>query len=156
MTNIEEENVTSSVPTTLAPTINTTTSNLREECDDAFQWTSATIAQSISLFFFAGVAEIVGGWMIWMTMRGDDEGKRPWWFALSGGIILVIYGFIPTFQPTSNFGRLYAAYGGAFIVMSFLFGWSLDGNKPDIGDIVGSIICLVGAAMIYFWPRSDE
>jgi hypothetical protein len=30
-----------------------------------FQWTTATIIQSIVLFFLAGVAEIVGGWMIW-------------------------------------------------------------------------------------------
>jgi small multidrug resistance family-3 protein len=72
-----------------------------------------------------------------------------------GGAVLVLYGVIPTFQPTSNFGRVYAASGGAFIVMSFLFGWVLDGNRPDIGDFVGGIVCLVGAALIYFWPRTE-
>jgi drug/metabolite transporter superfamily protein YnfA len=89
-----------------------------------------------------------------MTIRGNDkQGKRPWWFAVLGGCTLVLYGFIPCFQPTSNFGRLYAAYGGAFIVMSFLFGWALDGNIPDIGDVVGGVISISGAAVIYFWPR---
>ena len=108
------------------------------------------------LFFLAGVAEIVGGWMVWMTIRGNStrKGKQPWWFAVLGSIILILYGFIPTLQPTSNFGRIYAAYGGAFIVMSFLFGWVADGNKPDTGDIIGGVIALVGAAVIYFWPRN--
>ncbi|KAL3917173.1 MAG: hypothetical protein SGILL_004839 [Bacillariaceae sp.] len=119
------------------------------------EWTAATIAQSIALFLLAGIAEILGGWMVWMTIRGNDKGTKPWWFAFIGCIILVFYGFIPTFQPTSNFGRLYAAYGGAFVVMSFLFGWALDGAKPDIGDVVGGTIALVGAALIYFWPRSE-
>ena len=148
MTSTAEDEI---VTTTLSPTVGD------DEADESmFRWTPATIAQSIALFFLAGVAEIIGGWMIWMTMRGNDKGKRPWWFAVIGGSILVIYGFIPTFQPTTNFGRLYAAYGGAFIVMSFLFGWVLDGNQPDIGDAVGGIICLVGAALIYFWPRSEK
>ncbi|KAG7359004.1 BCR YnfA/UPF0060 family protein [Nitzschia inconspicua] len=123
---------------------------------DEFQWTPRSIALSIFLFFLAGVSEIFGGWMIWVTIRGTGktDNRKPWWFAVSGGAILVLYGFIPTFQPTSNFGRLYAAYGGAFILMSFLFGWALDGNRPDLGDVVGGIICLAGAAVIYFWPRS--
>ena len=32
---------------------------------ESFEWTVATIAQSIALFFLAGLAEIVGGWMVW-------------------------------------------------------------------------------------------
>jgi len=32
---------------------------------ESFQWTYATIAQSIALFLLAGVAEILGGWMVW-------------------------------------------------------------------------------------------
>jgi drug/metabolite transporter superfamily protein YnfA len=123
--------------------------------DGNFQWTTATIIQSVALFFLAGAAEIVGGWMVWMAVRGNDKkGKQKWWFALLGSAILVLYGFVPTFQPTSNFGRIYAAYGGAFIVLSFLFGWAADGNKPDTGDVVGGTIALVGAGVIYFWPRN--
>jgi hypothetical protein len=40
-------------------TTTTTTSS------DDFNWTASKIVQSIVLFVFAGVTEIVGGWMIW-------------------------------------------------------------------------------------------
>jgi len=42
----------------------------------------------------------------------------------------MIYGIIPTFQP-AGFGRVYAAYGGIFIVLSILRGWQIDRIAPD-------------------------
>ena len=36
-------------------------------------------------------------------------------------------------QPVSEFGRLYAVYGGVFIILSYLWGWGLDGDRPDKG-----------------------
>lgn len=121
--------------------------------EESFQWTPATIVQAIAVFCLAGLAEIVGGWMVWSAIRGNAEGKKPWWFALIGSLILVIYGFVPTLQPSDSFGRVYAVYGGFFIVLSFLFGWWLDGDKPDIGDVVGGAIALAGVLVILFWPR---
>jgi small multidrug resistance family-3 protein len=135
---------------------------------DEFQWTASTIIFSIVLFLLAGVAEIIGGWMVWMAVRGNNNNsntnnpqvntessnKKPWWFAILGSVILVAYGFIPTLQPADSFGRIYAVYGGFFIVLSFLFGWWLDGDKPDRGDIIGGLISLVGVCLILFWPRS--
>lgn len=75
-----------------------------------------------SLFFFllAGLAEIGGGYLVWLSVR---EGK-PLWYGLLGGVVLIAYGIIPTFQPETNFGRIYAAYGGIFIVLSLLWGAS--------------------------------
>lgn len=126
--------------------------------DEAFSWTLLTVVQALALFIVAGVAEVLGGWFIWMTIRGNNSSatgsnKKPWWFALLGSLILVAYGFIPCLQPTDSFGRIYAAYGGFFIVLSFLFGWVLDGDRPDIGDVVGGSIALVGVSLIMFWPR---
>jgi small multidrug resistance family-3 protein len=122
------------------------------ESTAAFTWTAVTVIQSLFLFAAAGVAEIVGGWFVWMALHGNFSGKRPWWFALLGSFVLIVYGFIPCF-PTDSFGRIYAAYGGFFIVLSFLFGWALDGDRPDIGDVVGGSIAMVGVCVIMFWPR---
>ena len=66
------------------------------------------------------------------------------------------YGFVPTLQPTSNFGRLYAIYGGFFIVLSYGWGWVVDGERPDRGDFLGASIAIVGVALAYFWPRNGS
>lgn len=47
-----------------------------------------------------------------------------------------------------------AAYGGMFIVLSLLWGWCLDGNRPDRFDTLGAVICLAGMAVIMYAPRS--
>ncbi|RDI37555.1 YnfA/UPF0060 family uncharacterized protein [Falsibacillus pallidus] len=68
---------------------------------------------AIVLFIFAGIAEIGGGYLIWLWLR---EGKPFYWGAF-GGIALAIYMVIATFP---SFGKVYAAYGGVFIVLSVL------------------------------------
>ena len=74
------------------------------------------IAQSILLFVLAGLCEIGGGYLVWIWLR---EG-RSHWIGLIGGLVLMLYGVIPTLQPEHNFGRIYAAYGGIFVIMSLL------------------------------------
>ena len=91
---------------------------------------------------------------MWSAVRGNNGVKKPWWFAIIGACILISYGFAFTLQPTDTFGRIYAVYGGFFILMSFFFGWMLDGDRPDIGDLVGSAIAMVGVAVVMLWPRS--
>ena len=59
---------------------------------------------------------------------------------------------IPTFQP-ANFGRVYAAYGGVFIVLSIIWGWKVDGVSPDRFDVFGGLVSLIGVAIIMYWPR---
>ena len=106
------------------------------------------IGHSVSLFFLAGLCEIGGGWLIWQWLR---EGKGNLW-GLVGGIVLILYGIIPTFQP-AHFGRVYATYGGFFIVLSLLWGWILDGNIPDRFDVTGALIAMAGVSIIMYWPR---
>ncbi len=108
-----------------------------------------TIAKSITYFIIAGLFEIGGGYLIWLWIR---EGK-PIMYAVAGAVVLVAYGIIPTLQP-ANFGRVYAAYGGVFIVLSILWGWGIDGIKPDKFDLVGGFIALAGVTIIMYWPRS--
>lgn len=107
------------------------------------------VLRSLFLFLLAGVAEIGGGWLIWQWLR---EG-RGLLLGIAGGIVLVLYGVIPTLQSEPAFGRVYAAYGGVFIVLSILWGWLVDGWQPDRYDLIGAAISLVGVAII-MWGRS--
>lgn len=66
----------------------------------------------------------------------------------------MLYGIIPTLQPAVfSFGRIYAAYSGVFVVLSLLWGWRVDGKTPDTYELIGALICLVGFAVIAYWPR---
>ena len=120
------------------------------EGEEKFQWTALKIFWAVAIFIAAGFAEIIGGWFVWKAIRD----KKPWYYALIGSLILISYGFIPCLQPTNSFGRIYAVYGGFFIVLSFLLGWLLDADRPDVGDIVGGSISLIGVIVIMLWPRS--
>lgn len=104
--------------------------------------------RSLLYFLLAGLCEIGGGYLVWLWLR---EGKKVW-VGVAGGLILFFYGIIPTLQ-TENFGRIYAAYGGIFIVLSLLWGWLVDGVKPDRFDWLGSWIALLGVLVIMYAPR---
>src|SRR6266536_2752478 len=84
--------------------------------------------------------------------KDERENKRPW-YAAAGAVALILYGVIPTLQP-ANFGRVYAAYGGVFVIMSILWGWRIDKIVPDRFDVVGGAIALTGVFIIMYWPRS--
>ncbi len=105
-------------------------------------------AKSIFLFVLAGLAEIGGGYLVWQYWRNGAF----WVFGALGALALILYGIIPTYQP-AHFGRVYAAYGGWFVVLSILWGWSVDRVQPDRYDLIGGFICLVGVAVIMYWPR---
>lgn len=106
------------------------------------------LIRTILLFVAAGLAEIGGGWLVWQWLR---EGRNVW-VGVVGGAILVVYGIIPTFQQEAAFGRVYAAYGGVFIILSLLWGWRVDGWQPDRFDLIGAGIAIAGVAVI-LWGR---
>lgn len=106
------------------------------------------ILKSISYFILAGLFEIGGGYLLWLWLREGKSISYGFW----GAIILIFYGVIPTLQPAS-FGRVYAAYGGIFIILSILWGWGIDKVSPDKFDIIGGLISLLGVLIIMYWPR---
>jgi small multidrug resistance family-3 protein len=107
-----------------------------------------TIIKALGCFLLAAVFELSGAYLIWQWWRN----QRPLWLAAAAAAILVLYGIVNTFQ-SANFGRSYAAYGGVFICMALLWGWQIDGNKPDVYDLTGAGLCLVGMSVIMFAPR---
>ncbi|GAA3693814.1 YnfA family protein [Nonomuraea antimicrobica] len=109
-----------------------------------------TVLRSIALFVLAALAEIGGAWLVWQGWR---EGRGVWWIG-AGVLALGAYGFVATFQPDQNFGRILAAYGGVFVAGSLAWGMVADGFRPDRWDVIGALICLAGVAVIMYAPRS--
>jgi len=107
------------------------------------------MVRAAALFLLAGLAEIGGGYLIWLWIRE----QYSFWYGVIGAIVLVLYGIIPTLQSYPAFGQVYAAYGGVFILLSVLWGWGVDRKTPDLYDWLGALICLVGVGVILWAPR---
>jgi len=106
--------------------------------------------RSAALFLLAGLFEIGGGYLVWLWLREH----RSMIFGLAGFVVLALYGIVPVFQPAEHpFGRVFTAYGAVFIALSLLWGWHIDGQRPDLRDMIGVAICLAGA-VVMMWPRT--
>ena len=109
-----------------------------------------TTLRSIALFFLAAVFEIGGAWLVWQGIR---QHRGIAWVGV-GLVSLGLYGLVATGQPSSEFGRVLAAYGGIFVAGSLLWGIVVDRFAPDRYDYLGAGICLVGVAVIMYAPRA--
>ena len=105
--------------------------------------------KSILVFILASFCEIGGGYLVWIWLKSH----KSIWCGIIGMIILALYGIVATLQP-SNFGRVYAAYGGIFVVMSLVWSYKIDNVVPDKYDMIGAFVVLLGALIIFYAPRS--
>ena len=105
-----------------------------------------------TLFAYAGaaLAEIAGCFSFWAWLR---LGKSPWWL-VPGMASLALFAWLLTLVDSNAAGRAYAAYGGVYIVASLAWLWAIEGLRPDRWDAIGATVCLFGAGIILFGPRS--
>ncbi len=105
--------------------------------------------KTVILFLVTAVAEIVGCYLPYLWLR---EGKSAW-LLVPAALSLALFAWLLSLHPTAA-GRVYAAYGGVYIFVAILWLWSVDGIKPTVWDIVGSLVALTGMAIIMFAPRN--
>lgn len=104
---------------------------------------------TIAAYIIAAVAEIAGCFAFWHVVR---SGGTPLWL-LAGIASLIVFAAALTQVEASAAGRVFAAYGGVYIVASLAWMWAVEGLRPDRFDMAGGLVCLVGAAIILFAPR---
>ena len=105
---------------------------------------------TIIVFALAAAAEIAGCFAVWMWMR--HEANSLW--LIPAMISLGVFAWLLTLAPSEFAGRSYAAYGGVYIASSLVWLWVVEKQRPDPWDMTGAAICLVGAGIILFGPRS--
>lgn len=104
---------------------------------------------TIFVYVGAAIAEIAGCFAFWAWLR---LGKTAWWL-VPGTLSLMLFAYLLTQVDSAAAGRAYAAYGGVYIAASLAWLWSIEGLQPDRWDLIGSAVCLAGAAIIIAGPR---
>ena len=104
---------------------------------------------SFILYSAAAIAEIGGCFAFWAWLR---LGRSIYW-VLPGLLSLTVFALLLTRVEAMFAGRTFAAYGGVYIAASVLWLWVVEGQRPARWDVLGSVICLVGAAIILLGPR---
>lgn len=106
--------------------------------------------QTAAVYIIAAFAEIAGCFAVWAWLR---KSAAVWWL-IPGALALALFAYFLTRVDSAAAGRAYAAYGGVYIAASLAWLWAVEGVKPDRWDMAGALICLAGAALIIFGPRS--
>ncbi|WP_068858379.1 YnfA family protein [Perlucidibaca aquatica] len=101
------------------------------------------LLQTSALFVLTAVAEIVGCYLpyLWLKKAGSP------WLLLPAALSLALFAWLLTLHPAAS-GRVYAAYGGVYIVVALLWLRWVDGITLQATDWLGAGIALIGMAII--------
>lgn len=105
--------------------------------------------KTAGLFGLTALAEIVGCYLPWLWLR---QGGSVW-LLVPAALSLAAFVWLLTLHPTAA-GRVYAAYGGAYVAVAMAWLWLVDGVRPTGWDVLGVMVCLCGMGIIAWAPRS--
>ena len=101
------------------------------------------------LFFITAIAEIVGCYLPYLWLQG----RAPVWVLGLAAASLILFVWLLTLHPSAA-GRVYAAYGGVYVATALIWLWLVDGVRPNIWDITGAAVAVLGMFIIMFAPRA--
>lgn len=101
------------------------------------------ILKTLSLFVLTAIAEIVGCYLPYLWLRKNG----PAWLLAPAAVSLAIFVWLLTLHPTAS-GRVYAAYGGVYVVVALVWLWRVDRVALTAADLLGSAVALAGMAII--------
>lgn len=108
-----------------------------------------TVATTVGLYLVTALAEIIGCYLPWLWLKKH----APVWVLLPAAASLALFAWLLTLHPAAS-GRVYAAYGGVYVVVAIGWLWLIDGVRPTAWDLLGSAVALAGMAIIAFAPRA--
>lgn len=105
--------------------------------------------KTLVLFVLTAIAEIVGCYLPYLWLRHGASA----WLLVPAALALGIFVWLLSLHPEAA-GRVYAAYGGAYVAVALAWLWVVDGVKPTNWDFVGVAVTLTGMGIILFAPRT--
>ena len=101
------------------------------------------LLKTTGLFFVTALAEILGCYLPWLWLR--QHGSV--WLLAPAALSLMAFVWLLTLHPAAS-GRVYAAYGGVYVVTALVWLYWVDGVKLSVWDMVGAGLALLGMAII--------
>ena len=101
------------------------------------------IVQTAGLFVLTALAEIVGCFLPYLWLR---KGYSAWLLA-PAALSLALFVWLLTLHPTSS-GRVYAAYGGVYVVTALAWLRLVERVELSPLDWVGAAVTLLGMAIL--------
>ncbi|MCQ9616701.1 YnfA family protein [Paenalcaligenes niemegkensis] len=101
------------------------------------------VVKAFLLFLLTAIAEIVGCYLPYLWLK---EGKSAW-LLLPTVISLAAFVWLLTLHPTAS-GRVYAAYGGVYVITALFWLRWIDGARLSQWDWLGGALTLSGMAVI--------
>jgi small multidrug resistance family-3 protein len=110
---------------------------------------SLILVKTLGLFVVTALAEIIGCFLpyLWLKKQGSP------WLLLPAAASLMLFAWLLTLHPEAS-GRVYAAYGGVYVVVALLWLRWVDGVMLHATDWMGAGIALMGMAVIVMGWRS--
>jgi small multidrug resistance family-3 protein len=105
--------------------------------------------KTLGLFLLTAVAEIVGCYLPYLVLKQN----KSVWLLIPAALALGIFAWLLTLHPTAS-GRVYAAYGGVYVMVAIFWLWAVDGIRPTTWDVVGSLVAVTGMAIIMLGARN--
>jgi small multidrug resistance family-3 protein len=107
------------------------------------------VLTTTGLFVATAIAEIFGCYLPYLWLQN----RAPVWVLAPATLSLALFVWLLTLHPTDA-GRVYAAYGGVYVAVALLWLWLVDGVRPHVWDITGSVVAVLGMVIIMFAPRT--
>lgn len=105
------------------------------------------LGKTLALFVATALSEIVGCYLPWLWLKKG----APAWLLVPAAASLVLFVWLLTLHPTAA-GRVYAAYGGVYVVVAVGWLWLVDAIRPTPWDVAGCAVCLIGMGLIMAGP----
>lgn len=95
------------------------------------------------LFFLTALAEIIGCFLPWLWLKKGASAL----LLIPAALSLAIFVWLLTLHPAAS-GRVYAAYGGVYVVTALLWLRWVDGVRLSYTDWLGAAVAFCGMLII--------
>ena len=106
------------------------------------------VITTFCLFFITAIAEILGCYFPYLIL---NQAKSSWLW-LPTALSLAVFVWLLTLHPAAS-GRIYAAYGGIYILTALMWLRYVDQVILTRWDILGGFVVVLGAMIIILQPQ---